>query len=288
MKRLKAIGLGVGLSTFASFTTDARADATADCVSASEKGQQLRDDHKLLEAREQFLACARDTCPGAVKKDCADQVAEVDKRTPSVVVHAKDANGQDLVAVHVTSDGKPLTDQLTGQAVPLNPGAHTFHFEAPGNPAVDRQVVLSEGQKDREVSVVLGTPSGGVVGPPQKKGAPIGGIVLGIVGLVGMGVGSAFYISGFNEKSANQSATGCAPSGGTPNCSNSEIHNIRTQLIAGDIAFYTGAAFLGVGLIWIIVHYASGPGHKEGSQAASFDVAPSLGRGATATATLHF
>ena len=68
----------------------ALADTKAECVAASEKAQQLRDDRKLIEARDQFLACARDACPAAVKKDCADQIADVNKRTPSVVVRQRE------------------------------------------------------------------------------------------------------------------------------------------------------------------------------------------------------
>ena len=273
-----------------SFAALAHADPTKECIAASEKGQQLRDDHKLLEAREQFLACARDACPPAVKKDCADSVADVDKRTPSVVVHAKDKSGADLVTVHVTDGGKPFTDQLNGQAVPLNPGVHTFRFEAEGQTPIEQQVVLGEGQKDRDVTVSFGGGGGGGgtgPGPEQpapKKGAPIGGIVLGVVGLVGMGIGTAFYVSGFNEKSNDEKT--CAPAAGGPGCTTGQINDIQTQLVVGDIAFYTGVALLAGGIIWTIVHYTSGGSHKEASTASvSFVPMP---HGATAAASFSF
>jgi hypothetical protein len=270
-----------------SFAAAAHADTTSECIAASEKGQQLRDDHKLVEAREQFLACARDACPPAVKKDCTDQAAEVEKRTPSVVVRAKGKDGQDLVAVHVTSDGKLLTEQLNGQAVTLNPGVHTFRFDAPDNPPIEQQVVLGEGEHERAVTANFGggTIGGGTPTVEPKKGLPVGGIILGVVGLVGMGVGSAFYVIGLNQKSADETnPTGCKY--GPTGCSTSEINDIRTKLVIGDIAFYGGVALLAGGIIWTIVHYASGGSKKEASTMA-FDVAPTF-HGATATATLRF
>jgi hypothetical protein len=274
----------------------AQADEKNACIAASEKAQSLRDDRKLLEAREQFLACAREACPAAVRKDCADQVADLVKRTPSVVFHAKDRNGQDLVAVKVTSDGKVLTEQLDGRSLPLDPGVHTFRFEAAGNEPLEEKIVLAEGEHDRAVNARFG---GGAVeastggGPatstaaPAKKGAPIGAFVVGGVGIVAMGVGATFYALAFSQKSSDQSATGCAPPNGA-GCPQSEIDSIKTKLVVGDIVFYTGVAALAGGLVWAIVHYASG-GHEQAAPVATVDVAPTaFGRGAVASTTIRW
>jgi hypothetical protein len=239
----------------------------------------------------QFLACARPVCPAAVQKDCADQVGDVEKRTPTVVIHAKDKSGQDLVSVNVTSDGAVLTEQLDGRGIAVNPGVHTFRFEAAGNEPFEQKVVVGEGEHDRPITASFG--GGGALGgggggeaPAAKKGVPVGGIILGVVGLIGMGVGSAFYVVGFNQKSTDESGCGATPQG----CSSSEISDIRTKLAIGDVAFYTGVACLAGGIIWTIVHYTSGGGgKKEGAQAATFDVGPTaLGHGAYASTTVHF
>ncbi len=264
------------------------ADSKAECVAASEKAQQLRDDRKLIEARVEFLACARDTCPTAVKKDCADQLADVDKRTPSVVVHAKDKNGQDLVAVHVTSDGAVLTEQLDGRSIPLNPGLHTFRFES-GSDSQEQKIVLSEGEHDRAVAVQLGQPAV-VVGPPiephTKKGVPVAAFIVGGVGLVSMAVAPIFYAMGLSQKSGDEKT--CAPPNGT-GCTNDEINSIQTKLVIGDVFMIGGAVILAGGLIWTIVHYATG--NKESPNAAAFvpSIAPTLfGRGAVAGATFRW
>jgi hypothetical protein len=264
-------------------SSSAFADAKSECVAASEKAQQLRDDRKLLQAHEQFLACARDVCPGAVKKDCADQVADLVKRTPSVVVRAKDKNGQDLVAVHVTSDGVTLTDQLDGRSVPLDPGVHTFRFEAPGNDPAEQKIVLSEGEHDRPVIAQFGHPDVVVSAGPAKKGVPIPAFIVAGVGLVSMGVASIFYVMGLNQDSDDKTTCGATPAG----CTNDEIDSIHTKLVIGDVFMIGGGVILAGGIVWTIVHYATG--NKESPAAARFDVAPTMiGRGAVASATFRW
>ncbi len=283
MKR--TLGLCFGMVLVTSLASRAGADVTGDCVSASEKAQQLRDEHKLIKAREQFLACAQNVCPSAVKKDCADQVAELDKRTPSVVVRAKDKNGQDLVAVKVTSDGDVVTEQLDGHAVRLDPGVHTFRFEAPGNDPLEQKVVLGEGEHDRPVTASFGKIEG-AGGAPPKTGAPIAAIVLASAGVVAMGVGGLFYGLGFSQLGTDQSSTGCKNMGG---CSSGEINSIQTKLAVGDISFYSGVVLAGVGVVLAIIHYTSGSKEAAAPPVARFDFGPTtLGRGGVASATIRW
>ena len=42
------------------------------CIAASTLGQTLRDEGKLVDAREQLLRCSREDCPGVVKAYCAE------------------------------------------------------------------------------------------------------------------------------------------------------------------------------------------------------------------------
>ena len=266
MKNSLIVGITAVAASLTLVPTLARADEKADCVSASENAQKLKDDRKFIKAREQMLVCARDVCPAAVKKDCADQVADLDKRTPSVVLHAKDKGGQDLVAVKVTGDGAPLTEQLDGRAITLDPGVHTFRFEAAGNEPLEQKVVLAEGERDRNITVTFGKPGGDQPVPTTKKGAPIGAFIVAGIGLVGMGVGAAFWGIGLGDKSSAESG----PTACKPTCPQSRVDDIHTKLVIGDVAFFAGTAILAAGLIWTIVHYAGGGGNKE---AALVDIA---------------
>src|SRR5580765_5052723 len=66
------------------------------CIASSEKAQQLRADGKLLASRQELLVCARDVCPGVVRKDCAKWLGELEDALPSIVLGAKDGKGHDL------------------------------------------------------------------------------------------------------------------------------------------------------------------------------------------------
>ncbi len=271
-------------AALATLAVPAFADEKAECIGASEKAQQLRDEHKLKSAREQFLACAKDACPAAVKKDCSDQMSEIDKKIPSVVVRAKGKDGQDLVAVKVTSDGVTLTEQLDGHGIPLDPGVHTFRFEAAGNEPFEQQIVLAEGERDRAVVANFGKHDAGGGG----KRAPIGAFVVGGIGLVAMGIAPIFYALGLGEKSDIENGKQTCVTPQTESCAN-EKGDIRSKLAVGDIFMFGGAAVLAAGIIWTIVHYTSGSKEASNPSAARFDIAPTmLGRGAVASTTISW
>jgi hypothetical protein len=72
-----------------------------------------------------------------------------------VVLAVRSSRGDDLTAVRVLVDGAPLTASLGGSALAVNPGAHTFTFEAEGYAPLQQEILIREGDKERTVSVVL-------------------------------------------------------------------------------------------------------------------------------------
>ncbi|MGH7280948.1 MAG: hypothetical protein ACRELY_05440, partial [Polyangiaceae bacterium] len=176
----------------------ARADDKIVCANASESGQKLRDDGKLMKARQDFLVCARDVCPQVIKRDCVDWLQRSEENLPTVVLGAKDSHGQDVVTAHVTFDGVTLADKLDGKAVFVDPGMHTFRFEIPGEKPIEQQMVIHEGEKNRLVSVSLapatvtppeppaaGNP-GGVTPPPPEPERPKSKVPALVVGGIGV------------------------------------------------------------------------------------------------------
>src|SRR4051812_35283843 len=117
-----AVAIAMSLVSFPAAV--ARADDKAACVAASTKGQTLRDEGKLLRARDELLACAKDSCPDIVRGYCAQWLGEVDKRLASVVIRARGSKGEDLVDVRVTMDGNPLVTKLEGRSISIDPGEH--------------------------------------------------------------------------------------------------------------------------------------------------------------------
>jgi hypothetical protein len=285
MKRPLSLGLiaGVVLASIPAFADDAA------CLDAATKGQRFRDTHKLIEARAQLRICAAYACPPVVQSDCAGWLASVEKALPSVVVTAKDDAGASLIAVKVTVDGQPFATKLEGEAVPINPGSHTFHFEGPGGATIDQVVVAAEGEQNQRVAVVLtgkaplpGTPpsspsataSGGADGgasttPPGASGAggawkTIGWVAAG-VGAVGVGVGAVFGVMAIGDHdSAKCNAQNV--------CFSGPLNDARTAATVADVGLIVGGALVAAGLGLVL--FAPGGGSGEEHPAATAVMAP--------------
>ena len=262
LRRAAAVG---ALGVAALSTGSAHADEKAACVAASEQGQQLRDQGKPKDARDQFALCARDVCPGAVRKDCADWLAGVQASMPTIVLAAVDAEQHDLVAVRVSIDGKPAVTSLDGKAMPIEVGPHTLLFEAEGLPSVEVSVVAHEGEQRRLVSAHFAKKPALVPGPalpstlpppPPAPGraVPVAPIVLGSLGVVALGAWATLGILGKNELS-NLHAT-C---GVTHTCAQSDVDATKHKLLGADISLGTAIVAVGVATGLLVAHLRAAP-----------------------------
>jgi hypothetical protein len=272
--------------------TPASADDKAACVQASSQGQTLRDAHKLVEAREQFRACSRKQCPGVVQRDCTGWLSDVERSLPTIVVSAKNASGGDLVDVAVSVDGAALTAKLDGQAVPMNPGPHTFHFEMADGTKLDQQVVVREGEKNQSVAVVIKpaapvqaavpAPAPAPAPAPEAKPATVAtpdsgggsgtwktvGWIAGGVGVVGVAVGVVFGFAAMSDKNnANCDSHN--------QCDSGPLSSARGAATASDIALIAGGVLAAGGLTLVLV----APGAHEATGTGSVRVAPMVGAG---------
>jgi hypothetical protein len=264
-------------------TTRARAGdpTTMDCLSASEKSIALRAEHKLRSARAQVLVCASTNCPTDIRKECARRVDEVNLAIPTIVFGAKDPMGNDLTAVRMTMDGEAITDKLEGTAISLDPGVHTFTFEAAGQPLLTKQMVVRQGEKERREIVQIGNlpappPVAPVVvavpvpPPPPPPAEPLGktrvaALAVGVVGVVGLGVGAAF---GGLSSSKNKDAKAVCPSSGCPTQQGVDLWstarlygNVSTAAVVGG-----GVALAGGLVLW----FAGGsPGPRKSARSSS-------------------
>ena len=130
-------------------------DPTAqDCVSANDKAITAKHQGKLRAAREQYALCARASCPVKVRSLCEAQLGTLNTDIPTVVftLRPKIERGP----VRVTMDNELLTDRLEGRALSVDPGSHTFVFEAPGMNPVKRTFDIPQGGKDQQVIVDIG------------------------------------------------------------------------------------------------------------------------------------
>jgi len=242
-------------------TADVMAQSTTQqCVDAHGEAQVLAKKTKLIEARSRALVCAQDSCPKLVKSECIDLLEDIRARVPSIVFAISGPDG-DLSDVIVEADGKKVLDRVTGASLDVDPGAHTFVFRAEGYPTREKRLVVHEGEKRRLVEVTLGAnpeplgepndgpeeiPTTPGPEPPDDDagGVPIGPVVFGAVGLVGLGMFAAFGAVGLGERS---DLDACKPT-----CSDDEVDPVRTKFIIADISLAVGVVSLGVATIMLL------------------------------------
>jgi hypothetical protein len=257
MPKLAATALGLALLVAA---PRVRADDTKQaCVDASEKGQALRDEHKLRAAREAFLACARDACPGPIKKDCGEWLAGVDKAMPSVIIVARE-RGQDVVQVAVDVDGKRVQESLDGAAMPLDPGPHTLRFTSAGRAPIEQTVVAREGDKARQLVVEFrgaasndATPFAPLAPPPDVARPssfqiPVAAWIFGGVTVAAAGSFTAFGLMGKSDLSHLRDTCGV-----THSCAQADVDSAHTKLLVADISLYTGIAALAAATMILVI-----------------------------------
>jgi hypothetical protein len=142
------------------------------CLAASEKGQKLRSQGKLREARDNFVVCGGEGCPSIVRHDCAQWNSELASTLPTVVFGAKDKGGKDLFDVTVTMDGEKLVTKLDGKSVTVDPGKHSFKFESGSLPSVTETALIKEGEKARQINVTFDSGTATPATPTNTTATP--------------------------------------------------------------------------------------------------------------------
>jgi hypothetical protein len=224
MRVVAAVWLASALTLGAASAHAAEKEA---CAAAATAAQQLRDQGKLLRAREQLLACTRPTCPAIVKEFCDRWLLDLDASLPSVVFRAQDAAGNDLVAVRVAVDGATIAERLEGKPVPVDPGPHVLRFEYAEYPTVEQRVVIRQGETNRAIAVRF-EPSAALAPtalsePPQRSPVaqlstltephrPVAAYALAGLGTVALGVFVALDVVGQRDYSRCKDAPVCTQS----------------------------------------------------------------------------
>lgn len=239
-------------------TRAGHADDRAACLDASSKGQTLRDQHKLVAARQQFRLCAASGCPSVVQTDCASWLTDIERAVPTVVLSAKSGTGVDLFDVRVTLDGQPLATKLDGQALSIDPGPHAFHFEQADGTHVDLQVLVKEGARSQPVDVTLAAASAApaaTTAAPRGSSSPlrtVGWVTAGL-GVAGLAMGAVFGIVAINDKNS----AGCVDDLCNPGTSS----GIKSAALLSDVGWIAGGVLLAGGAA--IVLFAPGAGHES-------------------------
>jgi hypothetical protein len=226
------------------------------CAQSFEQAQRLRNDSQYLAANQELLKCANPKCGDALFQECSKLYGEIQAAIPSVVFEAR-ADDQEVVDVTVTLGDRQLTQLLDGKPVLIDPGSHTFKFEATDKTPVEKTVVVRAGEKYRQIAVmfesknpkpVVAMPALPPPVPPTShaRHVPIGSYVLGGVGVLALGGFAVFRAVGSGDYDHLQS--NCAP-----NCSASEIDKVKQKYLISNVALGVGAAaFVGALVLFVV------------------------------------
>jgi hypothetical protein len=282
-------GLPVALVFFFMFPARAAAadddEAREACFTAYEQGQRLRNDGKLRAAHDQLAACTRPACPAFVRKDCSVWLAEVETRTPAVVLTPpSDAKGKTGMAVTVLVDGVRIAERIDGRVIPVDPGPHEVRYELDGR-AIDQHVVVPEGNKKFPLVVDFGLLASAPVAdttPPSNRRwlerLPTSTYVLGGVAAVGLASFAGFGLAGHSIES-------CAPT-----CTQSQVSSLRSDYVIADVSLLAALAAAG-GAVYFAIRSdagASSAAPAHGRSAAWWLGARLDGRGAAVGAGTSF
>jgi hypothetical protein len=268
--------------------TRAVADVSKDrCVDANTAAQSMRRRAHFADVRAALKICGDPSCPSIVRSDCAERLDELNRAQPTVILDAKDPEGNDLGEVKLTVDGVVIAERLNGGALDIDPGEHTFLFEAPGRSSLTRTFVLKEGEKNRLEHIVLQAPTAaeGTKSPeeaPEGMTAPRSGGLSGrkIVGLVVAGVGVAGLatgtVLGLDAAAAySDQKRDCGSPATCPNHAQavSDHSTMNTDGTWSTVAFVAGAACV-AGAAWLFFGDTPTPSRASTGLA----VVPAIGR----------
>ena len=240
------------------------------CVDAAERGQELFRARRLLEAREELAICARDTCPGIVRRDCIGWALEIENALPTIVLKAVDADGHDILQATVTIDDKPVPQAIEGKPVAVDAGPHTLRLVRPEGSA-EVTFVARENEKGREVTIRLpasaspqrsdqgmgatATTTTPPAAPPQGGMPPLT-YALGGVGIAATAVFAYFGIKGLSDR-----ATSCNDA---HVCDHATYNAVVTNFAVASVALGVAVVSLG-GALWAYLAHkpsaASGTGY---------------------------
>jgi hypothetical protein len=257
MSRTSLLPAGLTALAMLAVSPGARADGPPtpskhECVEASEAGQDLQQARKFRDARTKLALCVAQSCPGPVREDCAARLRDVDKAMPSIVFEFKDVNGDEVPGVGVSVDGATIVDHLGGAALPVDPGEHTFTFDAAGR-TTERKLVVVEGVKLRREVIVLGAPAPATSPPTAQRpesttGTPANGgggtmrllafVAVG-VGVVGLGVGIGAGLAATSKHSTLEGECPHAPS--CPTSASGDLDSFHTLRTASTVSYVIGA-----------------------------------------------
>jgi len=204
------------------------------------------------------------------------------------------AESRRLPGLEIRRDDSEVGSAQWGTPMPIDPGSHEISVSAPGRRTASHTVTLREAEKQTfevpELEVAPVEPAAAPAAPVEPETERAGSrptawiLGLGGLGLVGVGVGTAFGLMARSDNADSKQHCRvddpnlCQPEGVALRESAIKNGNISTVAFA-----VGGAALVGAGVLWLVTG-SSGEEAKAGSVAVGFTVAK-RGGGATVRGT---
>ncbi len=242
-------------------------------------------------------ATFREAASGAAASGQAERAQigsdRADKLEPllSTVTYLVSTNAQ-LDGFVLTQDGKPIRSVVFGVPIPLDPGDHVMHAEAPGHEPWDMQVTVPKAASTVEITVPplqpsptpvaepTPPPTAPVEAPPEPpapndEAAPAGSgdtwvWVAAGVGAVGIGVGVGFGIKAAGHD--DEAEKFCSDAVCFDRRGEEESQNAQDAALISNIGYGVGALGLLTSLILAVVSV-----DDAAADASAWQLAPRVG-----------
>jgi hypothetical protein len=243
-----AVGLGIGAEAHASELPATDESATvAECVGAHERAGMLRLEQRWEDARDAMNACASETCPLAIRTDCARWLEELTAMLPTLlVVVERDDDGRQ--PVRVSLDGRELELSETLRPIEVLPGTHRLEFTLPSYAPISYEVSVKGGEKNRVVRVrfarepkALPPPEREPERPRTEPSRPVPTVTYLLAGgaILAAGASGSLLAAGLSRKEA--AVDRCAPG-----CYDGERDEVDGLLLGADLAGAASLVFAGL------------------------------------------
>lgn len=266
-------GLFASLTVLLMATPSAAQEVPADaCLASYRSSQSERSDGNLLQAREQLLRCAQASCPEVVARKCSVWLDEVNAAMPSVVVVARDRDGNDTTDVSVVIDGEVVRERLDGREIELDPGEHEFEFRHPGASPMTRTVVAVEGRQKQPLEVSFRA----LASDEPTSVSPLVWAGLGVA-LVGVVVGSV--TGGLSLSKSSELQQQCPTKVGCDPALQSARDDGETLAHVSTVSFAVGGAGIALAVVGLLVGGTSGDEGAPSSSVSGASWTPLIGPG---------
>ncbi len=186
--------------------------------------------------------------------------------------------GSDVAGLEVKRDGVAVGHAEFGAAIPVDPGPHVVEASAPNKKPLSLRVDVAPKQTDARVPLALedapapapapvpagvsGAPAPGETGAAPAAGPPAtaggsgmrtAGIIVGLAGLAGVGVGTAFGLVAMSKNNDALQPQNCRTQSLCTPAGLSLTSDAKNAATVSDIGFVAGGLLVATGAVLVLV-----------------------------------